>query len=83
MTQSAFVPTQFVVQLANNFQPPQWGAPALICGVQVVVDGAGNPLYQPAYQQRPVGAVDFTPEILESINHQLKTVGLVLSKVEE
>lgn len=83
MTQSVFVISQFVVQIENNFQPPQWGAPVLIGGVQVVVDATGNPVYQPAYQNKPVGAADFTPEVLEAVNHQLAKVGLTLSKVQE
>lgn len=83
MSQSAFIPTQFIVQLLNDFQQPQWGAPALICGAHMVIDGQGQPLYQPAYMQKPAGAEDFTPEVLEAINTQLAKVGLVLSKVQE
>lgn len=81
MSQSAFVPTQFVVQLLNDFQPPQWGAPVLICGAHLVIDDKGQPLYQPSYRQQPAGNSDFTPEILEAVNTQLAKVGLVLSKV--
>lgn len=84
MSQSEFVPTQFIVQLLNDIQPPQFGgAPALICGAHVVVDVEGKPLYAPAYMQKPAGSYDFTPEILEAINTQLAKVGLVLSKVQE
>ena len=81
MNHSAFIPTQFVLQLPNDFQPPQWGAPALLCGVSVVVDGTGKPIYQPAYVQRPIGQADITPEILEALNTQLAAIGYHLAKV--
>ena len=81
MNHSAFIPTQFVLQLPNDLQPPQWGAPALLCGVSVVVDGTGKPIYQPAYVQRPIGQADITPEILEALNTQLAAIGYHLAKV--
>lgn len=82
MSQSAFIPTQFVVQFQNDFQPPQWGAPVLLCGLSVVVDDAGKPVYQPAYIQRPISQADLTPDILQALNNQLAAIGFKLERVE-
>ena len=81
MNSSAFIPTQFVVQLENTLQPPQWGVPALLCGVHVIVDDTGTTLYQPAYTQRPAAGADITDDYMQAINAQLAKVGLQLSKV--
>lgn len=82
MNHSAFIPTQFVLQLPNDFQPPQWGAPVLLCGLSVVVDDAGKPVYQPAYIQRPISQADLTPDILQALNNQLAAIGFKLERVE-
>lgn len=82
MSNTAFIPTQLVVQLDNNIQPPQWGAPVILGGVTLILDQAGNTMYQPAYVQRPVSAADITPDILQATNNQLAAIGLKLERVE-
>lgn len=79
---SAFISTQVIIQLDNQVQPPQWGAPVIISGANVVTDQTGQLLYQPAHMQRPMGADEFTPETLSALNAQLGKLGLEIRKVE-
>ena len=80
---SLFVPYQIILQLPNNVQPPHWEAPALIAGAHVITNDEGISIYQPAHQQRPVAAEEFTPALLEAINTQLVHLGLTLNRIVE
>lgn len=82
-SKSLFVFTHFSVQLKNDLQPPQWGAPVVVSGLHVVLDDQGKQMFNPAHVARPIGGDDLTPETMEAINSQLLTVGLRLSKVGE
>ena len=77
---SLYIPYQVIIQLPNSIQPPHWEAPVLLAGAQVVTDVDGNPVYQPAHQQRPMADDEFGPEMLDAINGQLAKLGMVLSK---
>lgn len=77
-----YIPTQIVIQLENQIQPPQWQAPVLIAGVNVVTNDAGQALYQPAYSQRPMSSEEFDEGNLAAINAQLGQLGLEIRKVE-
>lgn len=79
---SAFVPVSFVIQLDNQIQPPQWNAPVVITGANVVTNAAGALVYQPAFTQRPMSEEEFTPEYLQAINSQLNKLGLQMTRVE-
>ena len=80
---SLFVPYQIILQLPNNVQPPHWEAPALIAGAHVITNDEGILIYQPAHQQRPIAAEEFTPGLLEAINTQLVHLGLTLNQIVE
>ena len=69
------------IQFDNPIQPPQWGAPVLITHIGVVVDEAGNALYQPAYQPMPAVAEDITDEVLTALKKQLAAVGLSVARI--
>lgn len=79
---NVFVPSQIVIQLENQVQTPQWGAPVVISGCNIVTDKLGNPLMQPAFSQRPMAEDEFTEEYLQAINSQLMKLNLKLSRVE-
>lgn len=75
------IPTQIIVQLPNDVQPPQWNAPVLMSLANVVVNESGTVIYQPAYSQRPMASDEFTAENLSAINAQLLKLGLQITKI--
>lgn len=77
-----YIPTQIVIQLENQIQPPQWNAPVLIAGANVVTNDAGQAIYQPAYNQRPMSAEEFDADNLAAINARLNQLGLEIRKLE-
>lgn len=82
-SQSIFVPVQIIVQLDNAVQPPQWNAPVLLGGANVVTDQAGSAIYQPAFTQRPMAASDVTDEMLVALSAKLAELGLQVSRIEQ
>ena len=82
MSQSVFITTQIVIQLPNDLQPPQWGAPVLVAGLHVVLGDKQTPIFHPAHVLRPVGASDIDDAILQSINSQLAKLGLAMVRTE-
>ena len=73
-----FVATKVFVQLDNPLQPPQFQAPVMLEGANIVVDDNGNTLYQPAFIQRPMAKEEFTDQTLSDLNAKLGLLGLEL-----
>lgn len=78
-TTNTFTLTQVLIQMPNEFQPAQWGAPVLIAGVHVVTGPDGAPVHPPAHIQRPMASDEFTPERIEQINTQLASLGIQIT----
>lgn len=83
MSRNVYIPTQVIIQLENQIQPPQWGAPLLIAGANVVTNDQGQLIYQPAFTQRPVAEEEFTEEMIQTLNMQLNKLGLVIQKTQQ
>lgn len=79
---AVFIATKIVIQLENQVQSPQWGAPLLLEGANLVLDADGKAVYAPAYIQRPMAGDEFDESTLQGLNSQLAKLGLEIRKVE-
>lgn len=74
---------QVVLHIPNQVQPAPFGAAAVASQAVIVTNDAGQVVGQPAYTQMPLIPEDFTEEFLATINAQLLTLGLTLSKIAQ
>lgn len=68
------------IQIPNPIMPPNYGLPIISSTVQIITD-SGQQVGHPVQIQTPVIQSDLTDELIASLNTQLATVGLVLSRV--
>lgn len=72
--------TQLVVQIDNEVQPPQYGAPVLMGTVTLVTTPGGQQAYQPAYRVEPAVPEDVSDDLLAVLNVKLGALGLEVTR---
>ena len=82
MTSRQFVTISLNIQFDNEFQPPQWGAPALLTQAVAVRGPDGTPIYPPAHQMLPAVADDITDDMLAALQSKLGALGLTVARAE-
>lgn len=81
MQRQTFI-TALTVQFDNPVTALQYGAPALLTSVSVVLGVDEKPVYSPAYTVVPAAATDITEEMLAVLSAKLATLGLKVSRNE-
>ena len=82
MTTRQYICISLTLQFDNEFQPPQWGAPALLTQAVVVRGPDGAHLYPPAQQMLPAVADDITDDMLAALQAKLGALGLTVARAE-
>ena len=80
MTSRQFVTISLNIQFDNEFQPPQFGAPALLTQVAVVRGADGAPIYPPAHQMLPAVPSDIDDDMLAALQSKLGALGLTVAR---
>ena len=81
-TQRQSISISLTIQFDNEFQSPQWGAPALLTQAVVVRGAGGAPIYPPAHQMLPAVADDITDDMLAALQSKLGALGLTVARAE-
>lgn len=82
MTTRQFVNISLNIQFDNEFQPPQWGAPALLTQAVVVRGPDGTPIYPPSHQMLPAVPSDIDDAMLAALQSKLGALGLTVARAE-
>ena len=83
MASRQYVTISLNIQFDNEFQPPQWGAPALLTQAVVVRDTEGAPVYPPSHQMLPAVADDITDDMLAALQSKLGALGLTVTRAKQ
>lgn len=82
MTARQSIVISLTIQFDNEFQPPQWGAPALLTQAVVVRGADGAPVYPPAHQMLPAVPSDIDDDMLAALQSKLGALGLTVARAE-
>ena len=74
------IPLSVSIQFDNPVPPPAYGAAAVMTGVRLATNEAGQAVAQPAHGQYPMVAEDVTDELLAAVNAKLAALGLEVSR---
>lgn len=80
MTTRQFATISLNVQFDNEFQPPQFGAPALLTQAVVVRGPDGAPIYPPSHQMLPAVPSDIDDDMLAALQSKLGALGLTVAR---
>jgi len=81
-TQRHSIVISLTIQFDNEFQPPQWGAPAMLTQAVVVRGPDGSPIYPPAHQMLPAVPSDIDDAMLAALQSKLGALGLTVARAE-
>lgn len=74
--------TSITVQLANPFQPAQFGVSVYSTTLHVLTDEKGSQVGNPTQTMMPLIKDDINDQLLKAINQQLESIGLVATRIE-
>ena len=81
-TQRQSISISLTIQFDNEFQSPQWGAPAMLTQAIVVRGPDGSPLYPPAHQMLPAVPSDIDDAMLAALQSKLGALSLTVARAE-